>query len=180
MSSTEFMIKLKHLLRRMPEDEKAEALEYYEQYFADGGEVKDSPEEVARNILADFADDEKKTSTKKHLISVSRTWIVILGVIGIPILLPVGVCILALFICCFAVYIGVFAAWVAFIGTAVGCFIGAFAIIAISWPTAVLFIGVSFVLAAAGMLLFKPIIDLFKVMLKGMSILGSKALRRRS
>lgn len=58
MNRQEFIKELSYLLQDMPEDEKAEAVQYYEDYFEDAGEEKEaaviaelgSPEKVAAMI----------------------------------------------------------------------------------------------------------------------------------
>ena len=58
MSKAEFMRELERLLQNIPENERVEALNYYEEYFSDAGEENEqkvleeleSPEKVADNI----------------------------------------------------------------------------------------------------------------------------------
>lgn len=67
MNKQEFMNKLEQLLADIPEDERAEALNYYEDYFLDAGEENEasiieeleSPEKVALNIKEGLGDAYK-------------------------------------------------------------------------------------------------------------------------
>lgn len=68
MSKLQFMAELKQLLGELPVAERDEALNYYEDYFADAGEENEesiiaelgSPEKVAFTIKAGLADENKE------------------------------------------------------------------------------------------------------------------------
>ena len=68
MSKQQFMAELKQLLGELPVTERDEALNYYEDYFADAGEENEeaiieelgSPEKVAFTIKAGLADSDKE------------------------------------------------------------------------------------------------------------------------
>lgn len=74
MNRTEFMRQLERLLQSIPEAERAEALQYYNDYFDDAGvenekEVIDAlgnPAKVAENIKRDLYGDEAVQSSVKH------------------------------------------------------------------------------------------------------------------
>ena len=74
MNRTEFMRQLERLLQNIPEAERAEALQYYNDYFDDAGvesekEVIDAlgnPAKVAENIKRDLYGDEVMQSSVKH------------------------------------------------------------------------------------------------------------------
>lgn len=74
MNRTEFMRQLECLLQNIPEAERAEALQYYNDYFDDAGvenekEVIDAlgnPAKVAENIKRDLYGDEAVQSSVKH------------------------------------------------------------------------------------------------------------------
>ena len=74
MNRIEFMRQLERLLQNIPEAERAEALQYYNDYFDDAGvesekEVIDAlgnPAKVAENIKRDLYGDEAVQSSVKH------------------------------------------------------------------------------------------------------------------
>ncbi len=74
MNRVEFMRQLERLLQSIPEAERAEALQYYNDYFDDAGmenekEVIDAlgnPAKVAENIKHDLYGDEAVQSSVKH------------------------------------------------------------------------------------------------------------------
>ena len=63
MNRAEFMKILRSELRRLPEDERNSALEYYEEYFDEAGPQKEqqvlenlgNPKKIAGQIKADYA-----------------------------------------------------------------------------------------------------------------------------
>ncbi len=65
MTKYEFLGDLSRLLSDIPEEERKQALRYYEDYFADAGEEKEQdilkelgpPEEIARQIRSDYSDN---------------------------------------------------------------------------------------------------------------------------
>jgi len=154
MTKQEFMEKLKKLLKRLPHEEFEEAITYYEQYFEDGGEVKETPEQVARGILADFATD-KTEEGKKEAKTSSKLWIIILSIFSIPVLLPIGACIFALAIAIFAVIFALLASFAAIIATGIAGVIASFFIIALSPATFLFFLGAGLITFALGYLLLK-------------------------
>lgn len=73
MRRTDFLNELERLLSDLPEEERREALQYYEDYFADAGEEKEeevirelgSPQKVAESIRADyFGKNEEPTDSR--------------------------------------------------------------------------------------------------------------------
>ena len=77
MNRAEFMKILRSELRRLPEDERNSALEYYEEYFDEAGLQKEqqvlenlgNPKKIAGQIKADYAmqqlDQEEMPTAKK-------------------------------------------------------------------------------------------------------------------
>lgn len=77
MNRAEFMKILRSELRRLPEDERNSALEYYEEYFDEAGPQKEqqvlenlgNPKKIAGQIKADYAmqqlDQEEMPTAKK-------------------------------------------------------------------------------------------------------------------
>jgi uncharacterized membrane protein len=138
------MERLKKLLRKLPHDEYAEAISYYEQYFADGGEINETPEQVARGILSDFATDTDKPG------SMSRVWIIILSIFSMPILFPLAIAALALAIACYSVMFALAACGFAFAVSGIGGAVVSLVFIVESLPSAVFFFGSGLVFISAG------------------------------
>ena len=74
MNRIEFMAKLSRLLEGIPEEDRLDALNYYNDYFDDAGseneqkviEELESPERVAMKIKADRGDSEQKEKNVYH------------------------------------------------------------------------------------------------------------------
>ena len=172
MNNTEFLEKLKRALRRLPHEEYTAAITYYEEYFADGGEIKETPSQVAREILANFAvSDSGQTSSNK-------VWIITLSILSMPILLPVAVVVIALAISLYSVLLALFAAAV---GVGLGGVCGGalslqFAVSDL--PSTLFFVGFGLLSAAGGISLFVATLRLSKWLTKLLLSLLHKALRR--
>lgn len=82
MNRNEFMKRLEELLADISEDEREEALQYYEDYFDDAGVEKEaeiieelvSPEQVARKIQAGLSGDDGEFSEEGYRDSRFEGW----------------------------------------------------------------------------------------------------------
>jgi Predicted membrane protein len=172
MNNAEFLEKLKKALRRLPHEEYNAAITYYEEYFAEGGEIKETPEQVSREIFANFAADDTKP------VTAGRVRIIILSICGIPILLPIAAVIFALGIAAYSV---IFALFAAAVGIAVGGFSGgilSLQFIISDLPSTLFFFGFGLFCAAGGIALFVAAIKLSKEFTKLLLNLLHKALKR--
>ena len=123
MNRAEFMKILRSELRRLPEDERNSALEYYEEYFDEAGPQKEqqvlenlgNPKKIAGQIKADYAmqqlDQEEMPTAKKGWSAFK--WAIV-GICSAPISIPV-----AIVLVCVAV-----AAFITFVGCAAGVIAG--------------------------------------------------------
>lgn len=123
MNRAEFMKILRSELRKLPEDERNAALEYYEEYFEEAGAENEqqvlenlgNPKKIAAQIKADYAmqqlDHEEVTTAKKGWTAFKWS---IIGICSAPISIPVAAALVCLAI----------AALVAFAGCAVGIIVG--------------------------------------------------------
>ncbi|MFT9816342.1 DUF1700 domain-containing protein [Lysinibacillus sp. NPDC056185] len=176
MNRASYLKKLRGKLQRLPAHEIDAALAYYEEYFDEAGEENEqrviqqlgSPSHVASQIMADYAlkDIEatsNSTSTKKNM---SAIWLIILAIISAPLSLPLLVVAIALIFSFGAV---IFSVIIAIIATVLGIFFGGIAalisgffILTQDWPTALLFMGVGFIVTGLGILLFPIVARLIK------------------
>lgn len=93
MSKEEFMRELERLLVNVPDNERIEALNYYEEYFSDAGEENwqkvieelESPAKVAETIKDTFYQNTAPTSEKEGM----PAWAIVLIVLGCIFLSPV-------------------------------------------------------------------------------------------
>lgn len=174
MNRASFLKKLRGKLQRLPAHEIDAALAYYEEYFDEAGEENEqrviqqlgSPSHVASQIMADYALKDleaSSTSTKKNM---SAIWLIILAIISAPLSLPLLVVAIALIFSFGAV---IFSFIIAIIATILGIFFGGivalisgFFILAQDWATALLFMGVGFIVTGLGILLFPIVARLIK------------------
>ncbi|MFJ7182718.1 DUF1700 domain-containing protein [Lysinibacillus xylanilyticus] len=174
MNRASFLKKLRGKLQRLPAHEIDAALAYYEEYFDEAGEENEqrviqqlgSPSHVASQIMADYALKDLEatsTSTKKNM---SAIWLIILAIISAPLSLPLLVVAIALIFSFGAV---IFSFIIAIIATMLGIFFGGivalisgFFILAQDWATALLFMGVGFIVTGLGILLFPIVARLIK------------------
>ena len=174
MNRASFLKKLRGKLHRLPAHEIDAALAYYEEFFDEAGEENEqrviqqlgSPSHVASQIMADYALkdlDATSTSTKKNM---SAIWIIILAILSAPLSLPLLVVAIALIFSFGAV---IFSIIIAIIATVLSIFFGGivalisgFFILTQHWPTALLFMGIGFIVTGLGVLLFPIVARLIK------------------
>ena len=90
MTKSEYMKKLSYSLRRLPKEDFNQAIDYFEEYFAEAGEENEqqaiedlgSPEDAAKELIMNLAEKnmEQPPKTVKH--SFKAVWIGILGICG--------------------------------------------------------------------------------------------------
>ena len=86
MTKSEYMKKLSYSLRRLPKEDFNQAIDYFEEYFAEAGEENEqqaiedlgSPEDAAKELIMNLAEKnmEQPPKTVKH--SFKAVWIGIL------------------------------------------------------------------------------------------------------
>ncbi len=160
MNKAEYLAALAHALRGLPPEEQRNAMQYYEDYFADAGTENEAtvirelgtPEQVAQEILRDFR--ELATVPPKNTPLRSRTrltpfallaiillsallWPVALGLIGV---------LLALFIGAVFAAIGLCLGGVVLFGVSIATFVSSLA-------SGLLLLGLSLLLLSVGILL---------------------------
>ena len=154
MNKQEFMKQLEARLKKLPQEEYAEAINYYEQYFEDAANDEEviaklgSPDAVASKIFADFATDDTKPKSWKTV------WIVILAIFASPIALPIA---LALVIVTVVLVIAAFVVIVSFAASGVVAILSgifgavlSFAFLIYSPASTLFFVGYGLLCAALG------------------------------
>ncbi|MEF9935131.1 MAG: DUF1700 domain-containing protein [Clostridium sp.] len=104
MNKKQFISDLDNRLKRLPKEEKSNAIQYYEEYFEEAGfddyynvllEV-DHPADIAPQLLAEYAlKDEEDAGTKKKK-GLSSVWFIVLAILAAPIGLPLAVAVVAI------------------------------------------------------------------------------------
>ncbi|MFS0784669.1 DUF1700 domain-containing protein [Bacillus sp. 1P06AnD] len=174
MNKQRYLDTLRKKLRKLPQDDIDEAIEYYSEYFDEAGPENEqdvinslgTPSAVASKILADYAVknmDSHPDSAKK---GISAIWFIVLAILASPIALPIAIAAIALL---FAVAVCGAAFIVSFFSVVAGLILGGIASIAAGIavlfshvPTALLFIGGGMAIAGIGLLLFHPLLFITK------------------
>lgn len=140
MSKKEFLNELEKRLKYIPADDREDALLYYGEYLGDMNladdddvsSVIESPREIATKIIGECAEkhineQEDKGTVKKTATAV---WLTVLGILSLPISIPVAIIVFALVICLLvaavSILIGVFATALGFGIAGFACIIAAF------------------------------------------------------
>ena len=139
MNKTEYMKILSKKLRRLPKEDYARAIEYFEEYFEEAGSENEqqaiqdlgSPEEAARELIMNLAEQNVSEPPKTVKRGMSAVWIGILGVCAAPIALPLALTVIILIACMFLVAACLLSVLVAGVSVAAGGFIGIVAGIAL-------------------------------------------------
>lgn len=165
MTKQEYMSRLQKSLRRLPKDSFDEAMEYFEEYFAEAEDEQaaienlGSPEEAAAQIIADLAwenaeEPEKSEGMKKSL---SAIWIGILAVFAAPIGLPLAfaavVVIMAFLIVIASLWLTVALVSVCFVVCGAATIVGSIVLAFTSFANGLITLGAALVLVGLGILL---------------------------
>jgi uncharacterized membrane protein len=192
MQPNEYIRQLGKHLKKVPEQERNEALAYYAEYIADAGpegeqQVMDnlgSPARLAASIRSDLAVlalDENEPGLKKGL---SAVWIGVLGVLAAPVALPLAIAafavIFSIFISIFAVCFSLIVGAIAVLVSGLACFVFGIVLIPQSGPTALFYIGGGLVVMAIGFFFCLGMILLSSVIFKGIAKLFAHIRKRRA
>ncbi len=96
MDKQEYMDQLKQRLRRLPKEDFAHAVEYFEEYFAEAGAENEakaiedlgSPKEAADQIIQDMALKLSKEPVKDVRRGMDALWVALLAIFVAPLALP--------------------------------------------------------------------------------------------
>jgi uncharacterized membrane protein len=193
LNSQEYIRKLERLLKKLHEEERRDAIRYYEEYFAEAGEEKaqeviwrlGSPAQVAAGIRADFAmraiESESRPQMKK---GISAVWLAILGVFALPVALPLAVSgfvvVLALFITILTVVFSLFVVAISMIAAGLFALICGLILLAQNPAVGLFYLGGGLAVASAGLLFFLFCIWLGRTGFRGVACLINRIrLRRR-
>ncbi|MDQ0272131.1 DUF1700 domain-containing protein [Cytobacillus purgationiresistens] len=175
MSKDEYLKKLQSKIKKLPNEEINEAIDFYHEYFAEAGEENTdsviarlgSPSFVASQILADYAVKDLDTNTSTTKKSFSAIWFIILAILASPIALPLLIIIISLvftlIIVCGASILTFFVFIVGLPVSGAFSIIAGFAVIVQHWQTSIFFIGIGLVAVGMGMLLFSPFANFSKM-----------------
>ncbi|WP_042145486.1 DUF1700 domain-containing protein [Paucisalibacillus sp. EB02] len=174
MSKDEYLKKLRSKIKKLPREDVNEAIDYYQEYFAEAGEEDiesviarlGSPSFVASQILADYAvkDITTKTSTAKK--NISAIWFIILAIFASPIALPLLIIVITVvFILILVCGVSILTFLIFIVGLPISglySIISGFAVIVQHWQTSLFFIGIGLIALGIGVVLISPFVNFSK------------------
>lgn len=121
MNKTEFIKQLEKCLRRLPKEDREDAIRYYEEYFEEMGaddstdvtSTLGTPNEIAREIIATCTEKHMDAQKEKGGIRNNTTviWMIILGICASPVAVPLAfaaiICLAALLIVVFSLVLSI-------------------------------------------------------------------------
>ena len=185
MNKKEFIDELRSRLRRLPADEIASAVNYYEEYFSDAGsqnegqtiEALGSPSAVASKIIGEYAisDVKRARNERKHPLLIA-----ILAVCSSPITLPIAVCIMVVVLCVALVFfcLAVSGAAVAIAGSVLT--IASFWAFSSGFSTGIFYLGAGLLMLALGTAITIISVKLARMVFRSVQHLVGKLLIRRA
>ncbi|WP_461884352.1 DUF1700 domain-containing protein [Fusicatenibacter sp.] len=117
MTSQEYLNQLQKYLKKLPQSDYEDAMEYFTEYFADAGpeneqaviEELGTPKQAAAELMVNLLDrkmdereameQEEKRQEKKKTTGASVIWIAILALFAAPIGAPILICVMIVLLC---------------------------------------------------------------------------------
>lgn len=164
MTQNDYMKTLAYSLRRLPKEDFNQALEYFEEYFAEAGPENEqkaiedlgAPEEAAKELIMNLAEKNVQEPPKTVKHSFKAVWIGLLGICAAPIALPIAFCLIciiaALVFAMLCVLVGFFLCAAAVIAAAIVGLVGGIALLFTSFANGLATLGLSFLCAGVGLL----------------------------
>ena len=192
MNKKEYMTELKDRLRRLPDEEIENVINYYEEYFDDAGEENEektiealgSPAVVASKIIGEYAINDvkepKETKTKEGKKShLTPLWITILAILASPIALPIVISLIVILIAVMVVIFALVVSGIAVVGYGLVSVIFSFLAYTYGFANGILLLGSGLLLLAIGVAMTIAFVKLSRVTIKGLQKWFGKILVRR-
>ncbi len=174
MNRDQWLKKLEKELKKLPQEEREEALVYYREYLEEIPEEQweesskqlGSPGRVAAQIKGDYAinrlEHQGEKDHQKGQKTTTKIWLILLAVFGgimaAPVAIPVAIALVAvagsLVVGVFALVLGVLVSFIALAGSGIVVFITGIALLGQDLAGAVMVIGISLMMMALGTLAF--------------------------
>ena len=159
MNKNEFLGELRHRLKRLPEEEIANAISYYEEYINEAGESNEAkaiadlggPGVVAAKIIGEYAASDSADENRKSK-GKGKLWIVILAICASPIAIPIVAAIVMMVVALgISVASLILAAATFLLGGVIYVFVGIWALFH-SFATGLFYMGAGLIVTALGLL----------------------------
>lgn len=200
MSKEEYLAELERNLRKLPEEEREEAMQYYREYLEEAGENVEevieklgSPKEVANGIIRECAvkslevvgqgqkrEKEEEKERKKN-DTAKNVWLIILGIFAAPVAFPVAIAIVAvlfsIFVVMAAFFFTVTVLDLSFFLVGIVAFVVGIGIVTVSPITTVFLIGCSLFVNGFGIVAIILTIQIIKLVIKAITWIVSKIVK---
>ena len=178
MTRTEYLAKLTKYLRKLPQKDYEEALEYFMEYFEEAGPENEAqviaelgtPKEAAHEVITRLL-DEKIIEDKSSLRNKTTIlWIAILAVLASPVALPILLFFLAmlmtLLMIIFAVIVTALALTFALLISGVYTFFTSFSLLSVSLASTLFGVGLGLLMFGGALLLLFASFEICKLFVK--------------
>ena len=178
MTKTEYLAKLTKYLRKLPQKDYEEALEYFMEYFEEAGPENEAqviaelgtPKEAAHEVITRLLDEkiiEDKSSLRNKM---TILWIAILAVLASPVALPILLFFLAmlmtLLMIIFAVIVTALALTFALLISGVYTFFTSFSLLSVSLASTLFGVGLGLLMFGGALLLLFASFEICKLFVK--------------
>lgn len=183
MTRTEYIAKLTKYLRKLPQQDYEEAIEYFMEYFEEAGPENEAqviaelgtPKEAAHEVISRLLDekiiDDKSSLRNKTTI----LWIAILAVLASPVALPILLFFLAmimtLLMIIFAVIVTALALTFALLISGVYTFFTSFSLLSVSLASTLFGGGLGLMMLGGALLLLLISFEICKLIVKLITLL---------
>lgn len=183
MTRTEYIAKLTKYLRKLPQKDYEEALEYFMEYFEEAGPENQAqviaelgtPKEAAHEVISRLLDEkiiEEKSSLRNKT---TILWIAILAVLASPVALPILLFFLAmlltLLVVIFAVIVTALALTFALLISGIYTFFTSFSLLNVSLASTLFGVGLGLLMFGGVLLLLLISFEICKLIVKLITLL---------
>ena len=183
MTKTEYIAKLTKYLRKLPQQDYEEAIEYFMEYFEEAGPENEArviaelgtPKEAAHEVISRLL-DEKIIEDKSSLRNKTTIlWIAILAVLASPVALPILLFFLAMIVTLlmiiFAVIVTALALTFALLISGVYTFFTSFSLLSVSLASTLFGGGLGLLMFGGALLLLLISFEICKLIVKLITLL---------
>ena len=183
MTKTEYIAKLTKYLRKLPQQDYEEAIEYFMEYFEEAGPENEArviaelgtPKEAAHEVISRLL-DEKIIEDKSSLRNKTTIlWIAILAVLASPVALPILLFFLAMIVTLlmiiFAVIVTALALTFALLISGVYTFFTSFSLLSVSLASTLFGGGLGLLMFGGALLLLLISFEICKLIVKLIALL---------
>lgn len=178
MTRTEYIAKLTKYLRKLPQQDYEEAIEYFMEYFEEAGPENEArviaelgtPKEAAHEVISRLLEDkivEDKSSLRNKT---TILWIAILAVLASPVALPILLFFLAMIVTLlmiiFAVIVTALALTFALLISGIYTFFTSFSLLNVSLASTLFGVGLGLLMFGGALLLLLISFEICKLIVK--------------